>query len=252
MGKVSIYVATHKKAKRVKHSCYVPICVGATNREDTFGYITDDTGVNISAKNPNFCELTALYWMWKNAQSDIIGLVHYRRYFYNSIFSYRADRVLSEKDIKRLLKRNDLIVPLPYQVRYTTIKNHYAKHHNVEDYLKCGEIIKNLYPDYYDSYKVISNQKQLYSYNMLICRKELFDQYMEWMFSILFKLEKEIDISSYDAYGKRVFGFLSERLFNIWLHKNSDLRIVERPVYNIEGDFQKQRTEFRESYENRI
>ena len=80
--KIKIYVATHKKVPMPEKSIYQPIRVGAALNEDDFGYVRDDTGDNISNKNKNFCELTATYWILKNDNSDIVGLKHYRRYFF--------------------------------------------------------------------------------------------------------------------------------------------------------------------------
>ena len=78
--KVKIIVATHKKYEMPKDDIYIPLHVGAEGKED-IGFIKDNTGDNISEKNPYFCELTGLYWAWKNLNADYIGLVHYRRHF---------------------------------------------------------------------------------------------------------------------------------------------------------------------------
>ena len=77
---IKIIVATHKKAKMPTQNSYLPIQVGASINPD-LGYTKDNTGENISNKNPYYSELTGLYWAWKNLDSDYIGLVHYRRYF---------------------------------------------------------------------------------------------------------------------------------------------------------------------------
>ncbi len=76
--------------------------------------------------------------------------------------------------------------------------------------------------------------KKLYLYNMFIMKKKDFDEYCKWLFDILFKLESQIDISNYDNYQSRIFGFLSERLFNVWIKKHN-LKIKEIPVINMEG-----------------
>lgn len=77
---LKILVAVHKHYWMPKDSIYLPIQVGREGKED-LGFQGDNTGDNISAKNETFCELTGLYWAWKNLAADYIGLVHYRRYF---------------------------------------------------------------------------------------------------------------------------------------------------------------------------
>ena len=51
----------------------------------------------------------------------------------------------------------------------------------------------------------------------VLCEKRMFDEYCEWLFNILFEVENRTDISNYDSYNKRLYGFLSERLINIWV-----------------------------------
>ena len=79
---IKILVVTHKKYWMPKIEMYLPIQVGLINKND-LGYLKDNTGDNISYKNPNYCELTAMYWAWKNIDVDYIGICHYRRYFTN-------------------------------------------------------------------------------------------------------------------------------------------------------------------------
>ena len=100
------------------------------------------------------------------------------------------------------------------------------------------------YPEYIDAFDKVMSDRSFYAFNMFISRKELFDSYYKWLFDILFELESRIDISSYDDYNKRIFGFLSERLFNVWL-KYQDLKIKEIMVYNSEEDFKKQNFKFK-------
>lgn len=239
MKNVKVYIATHKKANLPELKEYVPIQVGAEGKEK-LGYITDNTGENISNKNPNFCELTATYWIMKNDNSDIVGLTHYRRYFFNNIFSNSFKNIIHKEKIIKILNNYDIIVPKKYKLG-VTVEKQYSQIHNIEDLMKCGEIIKNKNPEYSEAFDKVLKKRKIYTYNMFISRKKVFDDYYKWLFDILFEAEKIIDISNYDNYNKRVYGFLSERLFNVWIEKNKDnLKIKEMPVYNSEEKIIKQ------------
>lgn len=231
MKNIKVYIAAHKTFDLPNKDGYIPLQVGAALHDD-LGYLKDNNGENISEKNPNYCELTGLYYIWKNESADIVGLSHYRRYFFKNPFKVGLNNVLSIKEIDKLMDKYDIILPKKYDLELTT-KEHYNKFHHLEDLLRCGEIIKKNYKEYYECFEHILNEKKIYTYNMFIMKKEKFDDYMKWLFDILFQLEREIDISNYDDYNKRIFGFLSERLFNVWIKKQK-FKIKEINVYNID------------------
>ena len=73
-----ILIACHRPYPIPQNSCYLPVEVGAAlHTEPIPGTVPDNTGDNISHKNKNYCELTALYWAWKNLEAEAVGLVHY-------------------------------------------------------------------------------------------------------------------------------------------------------------------------------
>lgn len=232
MKKVKIFIATHKKAKFPNNPIYIPIQVGAKGKEK-FTEVTDDTKDNISQKNPNYCELTATYWIWKNDTSDIVGLTHYRRYFFKKMTN-DLNFVLDKQDILHTLEEYDIIVPKKTKIlKYKNIREAYKALHHIADFDLCKTIIGEKYPSYLPAFEKMEKQNSFYACNMFITSKKLFDEYHQFLFDILFELEKRIDIQNYDAYNKRIFGFLSERLFNVWLLKKQ-LKIKEIPVYNID------------------
>ena len=102
MSNIKIIVATHKKYEMPQDDMYLPLHVGAINKED-IGYQKDCFGNNISLKNSSYCELTGLYWAWNNLDADYIGLAHYRRHFSRRSFLYRVihkkkDSILTKKE----------------------------------------------------------------------------------------------------------------------------------------------------------
>lgn len=231
---IKIYVATHKEAEMPKEKIYVPIRVGAALNENDFGYVRDDTGDNISTKNKNFCELTATYWILKNDKSDIVGLTHYRRYFFKKWKNNKILNILNEEDINKILDKKDIIVPNSTFIIKHNVEKSWAKTHIKKDYDECRKIIAEKYPEYLDAFDNFSKSRVLYLCNMFIARKEIFDSYYNWLFDILFELENRTNLDDYDEYNKRLYGFMSERLFNVWLIKHSKLNVQKMPVYNID------------------
>lgn len=236
--KIKILVATHKSYEFPQVEYYVPIHVGKAKSQHDLGLLGDDTGDNISQKNSSFCELTALYWAWKNnifAEQQYAGLVHYRRYFSGQGVSLKGQTVVSEQELLDLLQSCDAVVAKKRNYYIETIYNHYKNAHHIEDLDKVRVIIAKDYPNYLHSFDELMNRKKIHLFNMFVMKKELFDAYCEWVFDILFKLESQIDISQYDNYQKRVFGFISERLFNVWLIHHQ-LKLREVKVSNLEGE----------------
>lgn len=215
MKEISVYVIMHKIVNLEYlnlDKCYKRLWVGKKECEDKTIQL-DSEGDNISEKNSNYCELTGLYWMWKNSKSDIIGLTHYRRFF-----SLKNDSksILTENKIREILQNYDLILPKKW-ISTKSVYNIYKDRHTAEDLDECKNIIKEICPEYISSYEKIIDGHQMHAFNMFIGSKMLINEYCEWLFTIFDKLESKIDISNRDTYQKRIYGFLSERLFNVWI-----------------------------------
>ncbi|WP_373243643.1 DUF4422 domain-containing protein [Megamonas funiformis] len=219
---IKILIATHKKYWMPSDEVYMPIHVGREGK-DNLGYVGDNTGENISIKNPNYCELTGLYWAWKNLDCEYIGLCHYRRYFAHKSKSSKLEdkkqAIFTRDDYEQLLQQYDVILPKKRNYYIETVRSQYEHAHNKRDLDEIEKIIKMQYPSYIEAFEKVMNSRKLHIYNMFVMNKALFDEYCTWLFDILFTLEKRIDITNYDKYNARIFGFLSERLFNIWLEK---------------------------------
>ena len=236
-----IYVITHKKFDADLDEHYKILHVGLNNNCSP-EYLRDDTGINIANKNPNFCELTGLYWIWKNDTFDldeITGIVHYRRYFTTEkeYFQYtyfnRMPHILAYDSITKAVSVNDIILPKKKKAVRTT-REVYAFQHLEEDVDLLRNSIPTVCPEYLSSFDQAMSAREYYYGNMMICRKRLLDQYCEWMFPVLFELEKHIDLNKYrDNYQKRVYGFLSERMVKVFVDHNN-LSVKEYPVFNTE------------------
>lgn len=227
-----IYVLTHKEFEIPHDDLFVPLLNGSSSHEDDFGYQRDDTGDNISDLNEYYAELTGEYWTWKNSNVDIIGFCHYRRYFAKNI----SLKLLEKSEIEEILTQYDIIMPDKIHMGMSNIeeikesKKNIDYGPNIEEYYKLREVISKNYPDYLQYYDEMLNEKECYWFNMFICKKEVADEYFEWLFGILKIMENEIDFSNYGDGQKRILGFLSERLINVFIKKNN-LRVKEKPLY---------------------
>ena len=216
---VKIIVATHKPYWMPSDPLYVPVHVGAEGKE-RLGFTPDNTGDNISSRNANYCELTGLYWAWKNLDCEYLGLAHYRRHF--TVLRGTSDRrdVMSLDQARSLLANNDVLLPTKRNYWIESNYTQYVHAHHKEDLDTTREIIMERYPKYIKAYDSSMKKTTGHRFNMFIMKKELADAYCTWLFDILFELEKRLDISEYSANDKRVFGFVSERLLDVWLETN--------------------------------
>lgn len=220
---IKILVATHKETVLPADELYIPVLVGKSLHEKSCcGYQPDNEGENISKKNPNYCELTALYWGWKNLKCDYIGLVHYRRYFcVKKNIKNKIDSVLSNEECKTLCSKYDVILPKRRNYYVSSLWNHYKDTHDEYHLKQTRIIIKYTCPEYLESFDMVMNRSWAHMFNMYIMKKEISDKYCEWLFPILFKLEEKLDLSSLSAFDARLFGRVSELLLDVWIEANN-------------------------------
>lgn len=213
---VKIIIATHKQYKMPKDEMYVPVHVGAEGKND-LGYTKDNSGENISSLNPSFCELTGLYWAWKNLNADYIGLAHYRRHFSLKKKNDKWDSILTYKQIEPYLSQIRVFVPNKRKYYIETLYSHYEHTHYIEQLDVTKDIITEKYPDYVDAYSQVMNQRYGYMFNMMIMEKELVDEYCTWLFDILFELKNRLNMPELSSFQGRFYGRVSELIFNVWL-----------------------------------
>lgn len=246
---INIYILAHKP---VKYTCdiskYKILQCGAEINEK-FGDILDNSGDNISIKNKYWVETTGIYWIWKSCKFDIKGHTQYRRFL-----SVNPDFVAN------ILEDYDIILASPISFR-TPLERIYAGTHNINDLHDCEKIIKKQFREYSNAYDfVIKQNDKLYFSNSFIAKREIYDGLCEFCFGVLEEFEKMHKFTCYeDVYEyeskyfnnfsiskqtlkdfkdghpeiddmakiqSMVFGYLFERLLNVYIWKNN-LKIYE-------------------------
>lgn len=238
MKKIKIIVATHKKYQMPSDKMYLPVQVGKEGKEN-IGYQPDNEGDNISSKNPYFCELTGLYWAWKNLDADYIGLAHYRRHFsINRVIPRNENKkfecILKQDETDKILDNTDIILPKKRNYYIENLYSHYEHTMFIEPLDETRKIIQEKYPEYLEEFEKLHKRTSAHMFNMFIMKKEILNDYCTWLFDILFELEKRIDVSQYDSFHARFFGRVSELLLDVWINKNG-LNYKEVKVIDIEN-----------------
>lgn len=252
MSDIKIFMCCHKPFEFVPPMC-TPIQCGSALHEKICGAVYDDNGDNISEKNPEYCELTAHYYAWKNIEADYYGFCHYRRFFcFDERVSkpYLAKKGLSGKDfkllgteklIKELVESNDMIVPrsedmgVPVRRHYETSKYHFA-----DDLALFVNILADKFPylkPFADDY--LSQTKQ-YFCNMFVMKRELFFDYCEKLFGILSEFDERKSLHG-DFQSDRTDGFLGEIFTGIYIAycRKNGAKILELPRIDVDCGFKK-------------
>lgn len=227
-----VVVAAHRPYPMPDDPAYLPLQVGAAGREPIRGFARDDEGCGISPRNANWCELTGLYWAWKNLDADALGLVHYRRHFKG------AHGIATGAELEALLARHDVILPRQRNYFIESTYSQYAHAHHAQDLDATRQIISERHAAMLPAFDAVMKSTKGHRFNMLVMKRPIFAAYCEWLFDVLFELERRLDISNYSPYDARVFGFVAERLLDVWLSGTSagrGARIAEMPVLHLEG-----------------
>ena len=218
--------------------------------------LLDSSGDNISHLNPHFCELTAMYWAWKNVDSSYYGLFHYRRVLDFSgkvkrskqfdvnrvsvkprdiVRKFRLDKriILAELEKSPIILAQPMVVPLGFETSQGVSQyDIYARDHRKRDLDIVIDIIRAKFPHLVESMEAVlfTPGVQLSWCNMFVMRKDLYQEYCEFLFGVLLEAHGKIDLSGYNPYQSRIYGFIAERLLNVFVyHKIFYARI--QPIY---------------------
>lgn len=198
-----------------RYAWEIPIQAGTALTTKRVCEVCDNIGDNISEKNREYCELTALYWIWKNDVSDYVGLCHYRRHF-------AVNKTLLEKLAKSDI---DVVLTIPI-LNFPNVRAVYENDHVIADWDIMLEAIAALAPDYMETACRMQEGNYYYGYNMFITRKSILDDYCAWLFPILSYCEKHCEKKA-DVYQNRYIGFLAERLLSIYfIHHEKNYKLV--------------------------
>lgn len=256
--KTKIIIATHREKSLVSNKIFLPVQVNALKSDYIIdqNYILDSSLNNISEKNYTFNELTALYWAWKNLDDyDFFGLMHYRRFldlhYRKGFFKKETTDIIdsvqasdpklqklfnsdkTERQIEKLLGNFDMLVPRPAFCSINevpaSISEDYCHNHIAADWDICMEVIREKFPEYKVSIEnFLGKGSKFYIGNMFVTNRKIMNEFCSWLFAILFETEKRITFSE-DPYQRRVIGFLSERLFTLYI-LHMKFKLKELPI----------------------
>lgn len=250
---LNIYVAGHKKTFIPACRYLVPIQVGSETAETLYlGYVHDNSGTNISCLNPDYCELTALYWIWKNDRSPVVGLFHYRRFlifdvkkikgYMNNWKNFHYVESLTQKifdgfgfnsDNVRSIMDYDILIPQRSRLSYRNIDSFYKLYER--SYKKeldyALEIIRKKYPHYQNAVEECKASALGYHCNMFIMKREVLEEYCSWLFEILDEMHRDIANGVFVTEKKRLMGYIAEFMMGIFIcQKQGKLKIGELPA----------------------
>lgn len=248
MSDIKLFICCHKEYPVPRYPLLAPIQVGAALAENHFeNFLHDDSGENISSKNRSYCELTAQYWAWKNADADYYGFFHYRRYLYPDVFEKRPYILEREPTLalldklgydhfSELISNCDMLVPKREDM-FVTVREHYAEaeYHRLSDLELAEKLVREMYPEYSEALDAYLSGTSQYFGNMFVMSKRSFFDYCQWLFPILEEFDKHIDLSCRTPQEKRVDGYIAERLLGVYITCNRErLRVQEIPRVHFE------------------
>ena len=240
---ITVGVAAHKPYEMPDDPCYLPIHVGRALHPEVVPqlgsrFVGDDTGDSISAKNATYCELTALWWLWRNCDSDFKGLVHYRRHLASPNPARRGSdnrlsRVATGEELLGLLSRCDAVLPRRRNYYIETMRSHWDHTQPPEQLAEAERVIAELEPGYSAALSTVLSSRGAHMFNMMVMRADLFDAYCAWLFPLLDELVNRLDPASYPPFQARYPGRVSELLLDAWLDVNG-VSYVELPTVSPE------------------
>lgn len=256
--KVKIFVAHEKEGPFFNSEIFQPLFIGAHSLEGCAFSLKDNIGENISAKNNYYGELTGQYCVWKNLLSKLsteyIGFCNYTKFldfnisdtdnivFKDTIileFSKVVEKY-TEENIFNFIQGSDIVLPQKI-LTPKRLYDLYLDSSPKEEIDSAISIIKEDYPDYFKTVQKIINGNEIYANLVFVIKRELFGEYVQWIFDILTKLEQKINMSKYEKLTEKndVFANIAEVLLNVWIEhmlENKNIKIKESTSVSVDFD----------------
>ena len=227
-------------SKVIENEIFFPVRCGAVfDKRPDVSIVGDNTGDNISERRETFCELTVMYWAWKNVEADYYGLCHYRRYmsfrddilpediYGNVCCDYLNDRAVSFYGLDNVSHIHDILsqydfVYTDFDVSNDGFKNVYKQFSvlptlDVKNLDVALDVLKEKYPQFMPYAKKYFEGKHLYPCLMFVMKRDIFNEWCEWIFDILFTLEKRMNITNYCLESQRTIAHIAERFFGVFI-----------------------------------
>ncbi len=236
---IVIGVAAHRPYRMPEDPAYLPIHVGAAlNPGACPGFQPDDEGESISRLNASYSELTGLYWLWRNVDADVKGLVHYRRLLGSPDAARRRaedpfDRVATGEELRSLVEAKGVVLAKRRNYYIETVYDHYSHTFDGSQFDACRGVLSDMCPEYVPAWDRLMRSRSAHIYNMFAMRVDLFDAYCAWLFPVLDELARRVDSSRMTPFEARWPGRVSERLLDPWLEVDG-VGYVELPVVSPE------------------
>ena len=220
MADIVNWVVCHRPFPVSQVDMYRKLCVGDYHDDIS---ASEAEGQNIAQYNPMLNELTALYWIWKNTKSEYVGLSHYRRFFSEDGKRLDAERA------GEILRDHDIILA-PIRIGWnlmTNIDKAVGDQLFSDGYHAFRTEIDLHQPEYLQAFIETMRGSEMFYCNMFVARREIVEEYCEWLFSFLMDAADRIDVSQGNEVQKRTAGYFGEVMWTVWMKKHPELKVYE-------------------------
>lgn len=234
---LKIIVALHKHYEVKRDNAYLPVQVGASAANQAMDYQRDDQGQSISQKNSLYCELTGLYWAWKNLPAEALGIVHYRRYLghpsrHRPWIDHWA-QIATGEELAQMLRETWVLLPKKRHYVIESREGQFIHAHGKPAMDVLRMVMKERSAQYLPAFERTMGRTSGHSFNIFVMRRELCDAYCTWLFDTLFEVEAFMRKNMPQEIKPRLFGYLAERMLDCWIETNG-YSYIELPIVNME------------------